>query len=546
MSSSLITPRAAEVTRRFNQLEELRKPYENYWHQIAYYVIPRMDDLFGTKKSPGENREGKLYDSTAPLALERFGAAVESILTPRTSRWHSLRAKDRALMRKVRVAQWYEDLTQMLFDERYDNHANYASNQHECYLSLGAFGTSVLFTDDWDEKLRYKSLPLGECYIAVNHQGIPDTLYRNFKMTARQLRQRFGAESLNEKTLKILEQTPHKDIDVIHATQPREDYDRRYPGMRAMPFDSCYMLKDDKWMLEESGYMRFPYSIGRYVTAPGEVYGRSPAMLVLSDTKMLNSMSKSMIRQIHRITEPPLLIADDGVLTKLQLQPNAQNVGGLNADGVELVKPLRSGAMVEIGLDHMEQRRKVVNDAFLVTLFQILVETPRMTATEVMERAQEKGALLAPTMGRQQSEALGPMVDRELSVLSYHRRLPKPPAEIVDRGAEYSMVYESPLARAMRAEEALGFVRTIEAITPLANVDPSCLDRINADEAVLGLSEVNGMPAKWLNSDEQVAAIRKKRAQQQMAATIADAAPAASSAIKNLTAMQQQQQQAPV
>ena len=40
-----------------------------------------------------------------------------------------------------------------------------------------------------------------------------------------------------------------------------------------------------------------------------------------------------------------------------------------------------------------------------------------MTATEVLERAREKGALLAPTMGRQQSEALGPMIEREIDIL---------------------------------------------------------------------------------------------------------------------------------
>lgn len=43
----------------------------------------------------------------------------------------------------------------------------------------------------------------------------------------------------------------------------------------------------------------------------------------------------------------------------------------------------------------------------LVTLFQILTETPQMTAAEVVERTNEKGILLAPTVGRQQSEYLG-------------------------------------------------------------------------------------------------------------------------------------------
>ncbi|STU67291.1 Bacteriophage head to tail connecting protein [Klebsiella pneumoniae subsp. ozaenae] len=54
-----------------------------------------------------------------------------------------------------------------------------------------------------------------------------------------------------------------------------------------------------------------------------------------------------------------------------------------------------------------EQKRQTINDGFFITLFQILVDNPQMTATEAMLRAQEKGQLLAPTAGRIQAEFLG-------------------------------------------------------------------------------------------------------------------------------------------
>src|ERR1700692_2198488 len=107
----------------------------------------------------------------------------------------------------------------------------------------------------------------------------------------------------------------------------------------------------------------------------------------------------------------------------------------------------------------MDMERALVNDAFLVTLFQILTESPQMTATEVIERTQEKGILLAPTVGRQQSERLGPQIHRELDVLaSQGLLLPMPPALREAKGA-YSIVYTSPLSRAMREQEAAGFWR---------------------------------------------------------------------------------------
>jgi hypothetical protein len=53
-------------------------------------------------------------------------------------------------------------------------------------------------------------------------------------------------------------------------------------------------------------------------------------------------------------------------------------------------------------------------------------------------------------------------------------------------GGEILPKYTGPLARLMRAEEAAGILRTIEAILPVAQAsgDMKVLRRINADQAV--------------------------------------------------------------
>jgi hypothetical protein len=58
-------------------------------------------------------------------------------------------------------------------------------------------------------------------------------------------------------------------------------------------------------------------------------------------------------------------------------------------------------------------------------------------------------------------------------------------------------------------------MRTIEAITPIANIRPEVLDIFDDDAIVRELAEINGMPAKTLNSKEIVAQMREARAQQQ-------------------------------
>jgi hypothetical protein len=56
----------------------------------------------------------------------------------------------------------------------------------------------------------------------------------------------------------------------------------------------------------------------------------------------------------------------------------------------------------------IERRQKAINEAFLVTLTRVLVSVPRMNAAESLLHSLEKARLLAPTMGRQQSEGYRP------------------------------------------------------------------------------------------------------------------------------------------
>src|SRR5260221_7885680 len=140
----------------------------------------------------------------------------------------------------------------------------------------------------------------------------------------------------------------------------------------------------------------------------------------------------------------------------------------------------------------MAEEKSLINDAFFVTLFQILTETPTMTATEVIERTNEKGILLAPTVGNQQSGYLGPLIERELDVAMAIGEMPDFPPEIREARGLPTATYSSPLSRAMRAQEAAGFVRTVETVKELVAItgDPSLLDPFKFDVAIPSIAEI--------------------------------------------------------
>lgn len=529
--------RAAQILLRQERMADMRGIWDQHWREIAERILPRAN-YFRVVRNPGDKRTEKVFDATATLALERFAAAMESMLTPRTQRWHKLRVNDPALQEDREVQAYLDAVTQILFQARYAPGANFASQANEAYMSLGAFGTGGVFVDESIGRgLRYRTVHLSELYIQENHQGVVDTVHRRFPMTARQAIQRFG-EKTPKRIVDAAEKNPEQNFDFVHAVMPREDVQYGRDDFRGMPYASCYVSIEDRQIVSEGGFRTMPYAIGRYVTGPREVYGRSPAMTVLPDIKMLNEMSKTVIRAAHKIVDPPLLLQDDGALQAFDLRPGALNYGGVDEQGRQLVHPLQTNARVDIGLDMMEQRRKVINDAFLVTLFQILVDSPNMTATEAMLRAQEKGALLAPTMGRQQSEFLGPLIERELDILGRAGVLPPMPDVLLEAGGMVDVEYVSPLNRAQRADEGVAIMRTLEAVTPLAQIDPKVMMLFDPEAVARELAEINGVPAKVMRSKEQIAAIEQAHAQAAQAQQLLAAAPVVGKTVRDLAQAQ--------
>jgi hypothetical protein len=141
---------AIDIIATFEQALTQRGTLDSHCEEIARRVWPGYAGSFqnrGIVRIEGEKRTDDMVDSTAAQALARFGAAMESMLTPRNSIWQRVVPSDRGLMRNRLVRMWFDDVTDILFKYRQKPSANFQGQQHECYLSLGAFGTGCKFID---------------------------------------------------------------------------------------------------------------------------------------------------------------------------------------------------------------------------------------------------------------------------------------------------------------------------------------------------------------------------------------------------------------
>ena len=526
---------AAKICDEFKRMQGERTNWESHWEEVARLVLPSYSGVFESSgmRTGGEKRTEHQYDSTAGSALVKFASVMESMLTPRNQTWHRLVPSDRYLLKDRDSRLWFDEATRVLFDYRQEAQANFQAQKHENYMALGAFGTGCIFIDQLRPRgLRYRAIHLGEIYFAENHQGLIDKALRRFEFTARQAKQKWP-DAVSEKIKQLCEKTPEQKVWFLHCVKPREDMDTNRLDYRGKPFASYYIEEETKNMVEEGGYGTFPYAISRYVQAPGEVYGRGPAMECLPAIKVINEQKKTVLKQGHRIVDPVLLAADDGVIDSFSLKPGTVNYGSMSADGKRLVDVLPTGNLA-VAREMMDLERLAIHDAFLITLFQILTETPTMTATEVLERTREKGMLLSPTMGRQQSEYLGPLIHRELDLLRDQHLLPDMPPALIEAQGAYKVEYDSPLSRAQKAEEVAGLWRSLEMPLKIAEItqNPQTLDHFNWDIIIPESSRIQAVPERWLRAQEEVDEIRAGREEAADTQQAIDAAPAVAGLMK--------------
>ena len=528
------------VTRVITKQESLksyRTPWENLWQDCGEYVNPNRGDFSTIRYRADTARYDKIFDTTAPLANENLASGLQGFLTSPSQRWFSLSTFDDELNEEYAVKEWLNLATNILYDRVFNiPDSNFNSQAHELYLDLGSFGTAVMMVqDNPGSGITFRTFHLADCYIQENDKGFVDTLYRKYKRTGRQLIERFG-EAVPEKIIKISQKDPYREFEVIHAVEPSETYGEPLKKPTKKAFKSCYILLEEKTLLEEGGFDEFPYMVPRWSKVAGEIYGRSPSMTSLPDIKMVNSMMKTIIKAAQKLTDPPLLVPDDGFILPVRTVP-----GGLNfyrSGTQDRIEPLETKGRPDIGFDLLQNRREHIRAAFHVDWMQMPDQkgSPNMTATEVIARQEEKMRLMGPMIGRLQVEFLGPLIDRVFRIMNRKKLLPQAPGIL--EGQEMKIVYTSPLARAQKSGQLMTITRLFESMAPLFQTKPELLDNMNTDETFRYFHHLLDAPAKILNPEEKVQEERQARAEQQQQMMEAEQAKMESESAKNISEAQ--------
>ena len=503
----------ADKVKEFDKLKAERYNFNDLWQSVAHYCIPRKANIT-TIRMPGEELYTDIYDSTGRISSQVMAAGLASYLTNPSSKWFSLRVQDEDLMKAEGIGVWLKECEERIYDAL--NSSNFNHQIYECYRELGIFGTATLYEEE-DEKdlVRFYSRPVREIYILENKRGEVEEVFRYFEFTAKQAYELFG-EQCGEKVQKLLKDNPNEKLLFLHWVGRRDVRTVGKKDSENMPYASVWIEHSTKHLCKEGGYEDFPFFVVRFEKNSGEKYGYSPAINVLPNIRGVNRMKKDILEASEKMIKPPLDVPDDGYVLPIDTSPDAINYHDSTLDKDQRIKALlpdNSYNGLPITSEMIREEQETIKKAFFVDLFLMLTEQKGMTATEVMQRMNEKMLILSPVLGRLMSELLDKIITRTFNILLRAGKLPIVPSALED--SDYVIEYISPLAKAQKAYESQSLQQYAEALGMMQPLFPDIVDIINADEWGRTLADIKGISPQIIRSEEEIVEIRAARAEAQ-------------------------------
>lgn len=500
-----------------------RSNAESGWKEISEFMLNNQYSAFnnntgsttetlGTTK--GEKTTRRLFDSTALQSTQDLASAFQGTLTNPATIWSKLRFQEEELNNDQEAVSWLERVNQTIHNEL--NESNFNTEIAKGYQSFVALANMVLFHEETENgKYVFTAVHIAKIVWAEDKNGLVDTVYRKFALTAKQAVEKFGKQ-VHVDILKDSIDDPDKEYAFIHCIAPRDRKDIKMNTLgvapaKNRPIASVYIDMTNMKLVEEGGYYEMPVLVSRWSLLPGETYGRGPGHLALPDTRTLNRLKQRGLEAIDLQVRPPIFANQRDVMGKLDLRPGGISIVKDHSGIKEFVSQSRAD-ILQFSLEDLKNSIKSI-----FFLDKLLLpprnETGEMTAFEVSQRIEQMQRVLGPVLSRLNNELLSPLVVRSFKILLRSGRLPAVPEILRQRGINVDIVFVNQLARAQQIQDVSTIQQWIQGLLQIAQLNPQIVDMINTDGIAKHTARILGVPEVAVQNDKIVKAIRDQRQQ---------------------------------
>ncbi len=536
------------LAKRASSLEGARQPHEPVWSELRIAFEPDFGRSVGglvtdAEQAAARRDDKRMLNNSPRLALHKLAAGMQSGITSKARQWFRLAVESPALAERAAVRLWLDAVTAGLASMF--SKSNLYTTTHLLYLHIGYCGNGcALALPDAENVMHTALLDEGTYWFAADKRDRVVTLLRKYSATADQIREEFGEEGLPGKVSACLGDGGRNEtrFEVRHLIFPNDgrcgDIDRKRPFASVYWMEGCGE-EDDAGVLDIRSFGYNPIIAPRWNVTAG-VYGTGPGHMALGDAKELQKLEEDSLKALSQVTDPPMR-APAG--TRVATYP-----GGVTYTGDQGRDDGRIGTLfdvrpdvkaAEFKIDQVSQRigRAFYND-LIAMMLNMSMRPKQMTAREVNELSGEKMSLLGPVLTRMDSDMLDPIIDAGFYLLAEAGRLPPVPDEL--KGVELKVDYVSVLHVEQQATSRLGsMIKLADFVGIVAPMNPECVDKIDADQALDEAGSALAVPAGVLRDDKAVAVIRQTRADQAERARQAElqmrGVPGAARAVKDLS-----------
>lgn len=479
-----------QSTETMERARARHRDWHTLWQDCYDYTLPQAGNFSGLRR-PGQERTSKIFDATAMDAVDQLAASLLGSLTPTWSQWFGLKpGPDLSPQEAERLAPLLEKTARVIQD--HFDRSNFAVEIHQAYLDLIVGGTGSLYFQESDpghhSAFKFAAVPLAHVCFEEGDSGLLDHTYRALSLTREQMMTRYLALSGMEAEAfaALLEASPEEEqaYTVYEIVEP-VGLSYRYRAL---------LMRDNAApvVLAQSDFAQSPFINFRWVKFPGEIYGRSPVMKTLPDIKTANKIVELVLKNASIAVTGIWQADDDGVLNpaNINLTPGSIIPKAIGSKGLQ---PLEMPGRFDVSELMLESLQARIRHALLTDKLGPL-NGPRMTATEVLERAAQVSLLLGATYGRLQSELLTPLIMRAFSILKRRGEVP----DIALDGRYVAIDYRSPLARAQGQRNVQN---TLSWVNSVIKMGAEGAASVNIPQTVRYLGEALGVPSDLVHKD---------------------------------------------
>lgn len=455
-----------DAIKRVEAAFKAKQPWIDLLRDIYEFALPQRNTY--TTRSKGAPRMERVFDSTAIHAVMRFGSIMQSNLFPPFQEWIDLnpgplipQAQQHAVASKLM------EIRKKFFAGIHNSNFDQAMGEFLLDLATGTAGMLMLEGDD-EQPFQFIAAPNATFAIDEGPGGTVDGVHRKIKMKVRNIVRQWRDAVLPTELAEKLKEDTEAEVDLSETTYFEPDTDGyRYRVMwRGKRSGSGEAEATD---LVQRDYEEHPWIIGRWLKAPGEVWGRGPLMFALPDIKTANKVVELILKNASLAIAGVWAAADDGVINPntIRIVPGAVIPVGQQGN----LQPLEFGGRFDVAQLVLEDLRMNIKKIMFDQSLPPETGQPR-SATEIIQRVKEIQQDIGSPFGRIMLEIVRPIVQRGLNIM--HRKgIVELPVKV--NGLTVQITATSPLAKLQSLNEIENVVRWVETSKALAGEQVSML-----------------------------------------------------------------------